>query len=240
MSKFNDYDYANKYADVLKDIDDMAKEVPAVRVLSKNFESPMFKVLKKITNLRNQNRWAVRSYRVDCSVLGHSFDTGVFAYLISLYTGKDEKAAAKIFFEGIWHDVPETWTKDIPSPTKDAYSGFREASEEFEIECLQKYLYNAFEYDYLRNSIKSIMLEEAENKENKKLLKNADYLSADSECWRQLVAGSNDRYFRDKVLLGDLDKITQDPDTYITGIFRELLDYYVSETKQLHLIGSIV
>lgn len=49
--------------------------------------------------------------------------------------------------------------------------------------------------DYMRDALKSVMMEDAENISYKKALKAADYLSADSECYRNLLSGSRDIYF---------------------------------------------
>src|SRR5699024_6542242 len=107
-------------------------DVPGVE----DFSDPngeLFKLLLKISKLRNQNRWAVQSYLVNCSVLGHLFDTGVFAYFIGLeqFEG-NEKTATKMFHMGIFHDLAEVWTSDVPSPIKDRIPGFRPATEEYE------------------------------------------------------------------------------------------------------------
>lgn len=231
--KFNRNDYANKYAEIVSSIKDMEAKIPAVKGFINSSE---YEILRKISSLRNQNRWALRSYRVDCSVLGHLFDTAVFAYLIALNNGMNEKMAAKMFFIGIWHDIAEAWTKDIPSPTKDAFEGFREASEEFEVECLNKYVYQMVD-EFLGNAIKEVMLEEEAAKDFKALIKAADYLSADSECYRQLVAGTRDKYFRDRVLWGDLKKIEENPNTFIAGGLKELLKFWVDETRDVKMLG---
>lgn len=230
-SKFDTTEFAKKYAEIVNSIEETIKSMPeAARIADQN--SPEFKLIRKISTLRNQNRWAVRSYRVNCSVLGHLFDTAVFAYIIALNFGLDEDVAAKMFFIGIWHDIAEAWTKDIPSPTKDAFVGFRDASEEFELECLQKYIYDLVA-PHIRDAIKAVMLEEAANKEYKALMKAADYLSADSECWRQLVAGSRDEYFRN-VLLSDYEKANI---LYIIGALKELMVFWYSQAKLLILFS---
>ena len=90
----------------------------------------IFKILAKISKLRNQNRWAITCYSVKCSVLGHLFDTGVFAYFMSLELDpEDEKIATEMFLMGIYHDIAETWTTDVPSPIKDRVAGLRKGTE---------------------------------------------------------------------------------------------------------------
>lgn len=167
-------------------------------------ESSAFKAIKTISHLRNQNRWAAYSYRTDCSVLGHLFDTAIFSYLISLEEGYTEEIASKNFFIGIFHDVPETFTMDIPSPIKDGIPGFRKLSEAFELMMMEEKLYPSFP-KYVQKAIKDVMLEEEQNTTQRSLIKGADYMSAATEIWRQACSGSRDSEFY-KAVKGQLKK----------------------------------
>ena len=114
-------------------------DVPGVALFTRKFSRP-FKLLKEVSKLRNQVRWATCSYTTECSVLGHLFDTAVFAYLNAIDEGLDEEVATKLFFMGIYHDIAETWTKDIPSPIKDKIEGFRKATETYELRMIKKHI----------------------------------------------------------------------------------------------------
>lgn len=174
-------------------------EIPGVSEFS-DTESSISKLLQSLSKLRNQTRWATFSHNVECSVLGHLFDTAVFAYLIALEESNfDEKYATKMFFMGIFHDVAEVWTKDIPSPIKNRIAGFRTATEKYELQKLEKHMYSKVP-DYLQTALKSVMMEDEANWIYKKRLKAADYLSADSECYRNLLSGSRDTYFCDAII----------------------------------------
>lgn len=173
---------------------DSYKDIPGVDEMS-DVKGSVFKVLSKISKLRNQNRWAVTCYSVKCSVLGHLFDTGIFAYLMSLELNpKDEQLATDIFFMGIYHDIAETWTTDVPSPIKDRVKGLREGTEKFELHMIEQKLYSQVP-EFLKGKIQKAMFEDEINAVHKRLIKGADYLSADSECWRQYVAGSREFEF---------------------------------------------
>lgn len=226
IEKVEKEQYNRKYVELYQKIDNSG-----LTRANDWIQGNMYELLKKISSLRNQNRWAVRSYRVNCSVLGHLFDTAVYAFFMALYNGKTQAEAARMFFMGIWHDIPEAWTKDIPSPTKDAFDGFREASEQFELECVDKEIYKKI--PNYSEAIQSVMMEDEANQADKKLLKRADYLSADSECYRQLVAGSSDEYFREHVIIADyIDALSNESDP-----FYELVKYYWSKVKNLDLMG---
>lgn len=158
-----------------------------------------FETIKHVSHLRNQNRWAAYSYQVDCSVLGHLFDTAVFAYFMSLERGYSEEVATNNFFMGIFHDVPEAFTMDIPSPIKDKITGFRELTEAYELRMMEEKFYPSFSKT-VQKALKEIMFEDKKNMEMKSLMKGADYMSAVSEIWRQAAAGSRDPELYDALL----------------------------------------
>jgi len=191
------YDFT-KIREIEKSIDEF-KDIPGVTEFA-NPDSKYFKIIQKISTLRNQNRWATCSYNVDCSVLGHLFDAAIWAYLIALdESSGDETYATKMFFMGIFHDVAEVWTKDIPSPIKDRIDKFRAATEKYELKMLEENLYSQVP-DFMKMALKEVMMEDEVNAGYKKTLKDADYLSADSECYRNLLSGTRDLYFADAII----------------------------------------
>ena len=188
---------------------------------------------RRISRLRNANRWAAFPYIVDCNVLGHLFDTAVFAYFIGLEKfNYDEKLAAKMYFMGIFHDIAEAWTTDIPSDIKDRIPGFREATEYFEDWMLETYLYKVIP-DFLELKIKDVMFEDRANLPYKKLMKGADYLSADSECWRQYVAGSRESYFLTSAVQGFDKQLYDGRKAELPPIARELHDTILAYCKDV-------
>lgn len=177
-------EYGTNYQEI---INSMIKysNIPCFDKLS-DTKGDYFKVFKEISKLRNQNRWAAYSYNVECSVLGHLFDTAIFAYLMAIEKGEKERKAAQYFFMGIFHDVPEAFTRDIPSPIKDKIPGFRELTEQYEMKMMEQEVYPYVSED-VEIALKKVMMEDKENAEFKPLLKGADYLSATSEIWRQYM-----------------------------------------------------
>lgn len=195
--------------------------------------SNVFMACRRISRLRNANRWAAFPYIVDCNVLGHLFDTAVFAYFIGLEKfNYDEKLAAKMYFMGIFHDIAEAWTTDIPSDIKDRIPGFREATEYFEDWMLETYLYKVIP-DFLELKIKDVMFEDRANLPYKKLMKGADYLSADSECWRQYVAGSRESYFLTSAVQGFDKQLYDGRKAELPPIARELHDTILAYCKDV-------
>ena len=77
------------------------------------------------------------------------------------------------------------------------------------------------------------MFEDPSNFKYKKLVKGADYLSADSECWRQYKAGSRDEYFLNAI--HRRKKAIDAGDVLLTPVCRELYNYFVEYAENLNL-----
>lgn len=204
-------------------------DIPGVKEFS-NPESKLFKLIRKFMKLRYQDRWQTRIRNQGCPVLRHLFDTAVCAYFMHLELHPDDElTATKMFFMGIFHDVAEAWTKDIPSPVKDRIKGFRKATEEYEQQEVEENFYNVLP-NYLVRAVKEVMMEDEQNAHHKRFLKGADYISADMECWRLFRAGSKDEYYADV-----FQRRTEDlasGKSFITPLFKELFDEFVEEIKQ--------
>ena len=185
-------DYQERYNEVVNEMRKY-RDIYGFNTLS-DPEGDYFEVFKDFSKLRNQNRWAAYYYLVDCSVLGHLFDTAIFAYLMALENGESEDVATKCFFMGIFHDIPEAFTKDIPSPVKDKIPNFRSLTEQYELKMMEKHVYPKVSPE-VREALQDVMFETDENIRFKRLMKGADYMSAVSELSRQTIAGSRDRGF---------------------------------------------
>ncbi len=209
----------------LKEVRECLEEFEDIKAVKEILDdnNPVFKIIQKISSkLRNSNRWAGHSCTINNSVLGHLFDTAVFAYFIALeqFNGNEE-LATKFFFMGIFHDGAETWTTDVPSDLKDYIVGFREATELLEEMMVEENLYEMIP-DFLRAKIKEVMYEEGDNLKYKTLMKGADYLSADSECCRQYIGGSRDPYFLGNAIKGFDNLLITGYMAKLTPIAREL------------------
>lgn len=198
--------FAKKYQEVQ---DSMQKYmlIPGVAEIADE-DGRIFEMLKKVSRLRSQIRWKEQAGRTtEFSVLEHLYDTALFAWLMALDKEPgDEATATKFFFMGIWHDVAETWTTDIPSPTKSKIKGLRAKSEDLELQYMEEHVYRALP-NFLAKKVREVVFEDESNKEHKALMKGADYLSADRECYQMYLCGSLDRYF-----LGAIEGLSESVD----------------------------
>lgn len=224
--------YLRKSQEISKALQPYYATVPGLEYVADS-NGQIFQVLQVISHLRNRTRWAAHSYIIECSVLGHLFDTGVFAYIMALeQKNHDEEYAAKMFWMGIFHDVAEVWTSDIPSPIKDRITGFRRATELYEQEKLDLEFYSKLP-PFAVSKLQKLLTEIDKNEQTHRLIKGADYLSADSECWRQYVAGSRDPYFR-----GAINRRTvkiDNREVILTPECKKLFEYFLGYARGLNL-----
>lgn len=188
-------DYLHKKEEIEKDLIKFS-DLPGYEMLI----SPKYlDIFHSLSKLRNRIRWAKHPNIVSCSVLGHLFDVAIFSYLMALEVEPyNEELATRYFFMGIFHDFPETFTGDMPSPIKDALPGLRQATEKFENQAMEENVYSKLSR-HMATALRAVMLEDEANAHFKAFLKLADHLSAYVECWRELDAGSHHAYYKNVI-----------------------------------------
>ncbi len=93
---------------------------------------PLRDFLDLCGQLRFQRRWADTPRLPATSVLGHMLLVAVLSYLNVLDLGPNPRRARNAFLGGLFHDLPETLTRDISSPVKNAVEGLDELIKEYE------------------------------------------------------------------------------------------------------------
>jgi len=168
-------------------------------------------------NMRNVVRWKMRAPLRTHTILGHSFDVGILNYLLVLSENEEDIALAEQgFYVGLYHDVAELWTGDIPTPVKDGVPGLRKKTEELEVKVLKE---KVFPYlpDWMTGTFESWCLEMIPE-ELKDIFKVGDELDAIIEAASQVLCGSSDEYFSTVV-----EKYTKNPASpVLEGIFNKL------------------
>ncbi len=91
-------------------------------------------LVKMFGQMRFQVRWAQLHREPQTSVLGHSFYVGVLSYFFSLLSDACPKRIYNNFFTGIFHDLPEVFTRDVISPLKTNIPGLGNLLKEIEHE----------------------------------------------------------------------------------------------------------
>lgn len=203
-------------------------DIPGVEEFS-NPHGVYFQMFLTFSKLRTQPRWSVQPYDKSCIDFGHLYSTAVLGYLSTLeYTNGNEESATQIFKEGLVHDIPEVWTTDIPSPVKRKIPGFRDALKIYENRCLQENVYSKLP-EYLSECFRSIM-DVDETSLNFQLLKGADYLSADIECYIIYISGCRHPYMHKSAILG-FDNDLKEKDYILSKSCKRLHDRIKELTK---------
>ena len=124
-----------------------------------------FQLLLKIEQLRFQTRWNQTPRVPKTSVLGHSFFVAVLTLLLCREAGvaMGEGRLYCDFFCALFHDLPESVTRDIISPVKRATRGMPAIVKEIEDKIVAKELLPYME-DFYKNEILYFTQNEFENR----------------------------------------------------------------------------
>ena len=101
-----------------------------------------FDFLLKIEQLRFQTRWNQTPRVPATSVLGHCFFVAIMTLLLGRETNPDmcERRVVNNYFSALFHDLPESVTRDIISPVKQATDALPNIVKKIEDEIVNKEL----------------------------------------------------------------------------------------------------
>ena len=113
-----------------------------------------FDFLMKIEQLRFQTRWNQTPRVPATSVLGHCFYVAIMTMLLGRESNPDmcKRRIINNFFSALFHDLPESVTRDIISPVKQATDGLPEIVKKIEDEIVAKELVPLME-DFFRDEL---------------------------------------------------------------------------------------
>lgn len=96
------------------------------------------KLIDLFGRLRFQIRWAQTPRIPTTTVLGHMLVVAIFSYFYSYSIDACEQRIINNFYTSLFHDLPETLTKDIISPIKRSIKGLEELILEIEIKKVEQ------------------------------------------------------------------------------------------------------
>jgi putative hydrolase of HD superfamily len=88
--------------------------------------------------LRYQGRWSHLHISPRTSVLGHSMFVATISYLFSIEAGTCEQQRVNNFMLGLFHDLPETQTRDVRGPLKKKLPVLEDTLKELSNELLER------------------------------------------------------------------------------------------------------
>ncbi|MFP4642827.1 MAG: HD domain-containing protein [Spirochaetales bacterium] len=104
-------------------------------------ELDLFRVISVTDRLRYQTRWSRTPRIPETAVLGHSLMVATFALLLTEQRAPCHARRYNNFFAGLFHDLPESVTRDIVAPTKTATPGLPEIVRKIEDETVAEEIY---------------------------------------------------------------------------------------------------
>lgn len=126
--------------------------------------------------LRFQKRWAQTERIPETAVLGHMLVVAIFGYFYSLKVGACDKRLENNFYCALFHDLPESLTRDIISPVKYGIDGLNEIISEYEMRLIEDkilpYVPQSFRADFsyilgVRDDNGTLKKDEFENRINR-------------------------------------------------------------------------
>lgn len=100
--------------------------------------SKLNKLIDLCGRLRFQRRWAQTQRIPQTNVLGHMLVVAIFSYFYSLEVGACDKRLENNFYCALFHDLPESLTRDIISPVKYGVKGLDDIISEYEMRLIDE------------------------------------------------------------------------------------------------------
>ena len=101
----------------------------------------LYELMEVVDRLRYQTRWSQTPRIPSTSVLGHSMFVALISLFLSVHVDAAPRRVFNNFFGGLFHDLPESVTRDIVAPTKRATPDLPEVIKEIEQEIVNEELY---------------------------------------------------------------------------------------------------
>jgi len=136
------------------------------------------KYLSHIRRLSHSIRWNQQKRIFPISVMSHLVVITFISYVIWMIENNNwsKLDILDLMFRWLYHDIPETMTWDIITPTKKAVSWFEDVLEKVEMDMMNDYFFHYVWEDY-KNEVYKYMLKPFDDK-NWEIVKYADILSA--------------------------------------------------------------
>lgn len=96
------------------------------------------KIIDLSGRLRFQKRWAQTPRIPETTVLGHMLVVAIFGYFYLLEVKACEKRLEFSFYCALFHDLPESLTRDIISPVKYGINGLEKIISEYEMRLIDE------------------------------------------------------------------------------------------------------
>lgn len=145
------YPNVSNYEEIKSKLDEELEDyldILAVQKISLN--QKLAKVIDLSGRLRFQKRWAQTPRIPETSVLGHMLVVAVLSYFYCLNIKACNTRFINNFFCALFHDLPESLTRDIITPVKYGIDGLSEIISDYELKLIDEKI-----LPYVPNNIRS-------------------------------------------------------------------------------------
>lgn len=169
--------------------------------------------------MKHIERWGIMHSLIPDHLSTHSLEVGYIAHALALIGNKIYNKSydvEKIAVKAIYHDVPEIFTGDIPTPVKyfsDETKRAYDACEGASIKKLMEMLPVEFRCDYIG------LFEHTD--EEKMLIKAADRISAYLKCLEEKNCGNREFDIAGERLIGSIKEMKCEEADYFLDNFLE-------------------
>lgn len=157
-------------------------------ILEKNMKHHFFALASRTKYI---HRWALMRNTTEETLSQHSYEVATLSHALAVIGNKrfsKQYDASRAALLGLYHDVPEIITGDMPTPIKYFNGEMREAYSVVERHA-GKTLLSMLPED-LRGEYESLLLDQDADTELHKIVKAADKLSAYIKCVEERKAGN--------------------------------------------------
>lgn len=138
-------------------------------------------------------RWALMRNVTDENIAEHSLQVAMVAHFMALaenrLTGSDINAG-EVALAAMYHDAPEVFTGDLPTPVKYQNSDIASAYKNLEKMAEEK-LVNMLPEEF-RETYRSIVVAERMDERTRRIVKDADTMCAYIKCMSEIKAGNSE------------------------------------------------
>jgi len=145
-------------------------------------------ILKRLRPMVHSWRWNLRYRHLRTSVADHSFYVVFVTLILAKLMGMEKSRLSETLMKALFHDVPESFTGDIISPTKRRVEGFEDVLKHVEKKILEEKL-----IPLIPDELKERVLDSCLNPftgESGRLVRSADLFAGIKECDFEISTGN--------------------------------------------------
>jgi len=187
-----------------------------------------------LSRMKFIQRWGLMRNTTVENIQEHSLQVGMIAHGLAVirntYFG-GELDSGKVALLGMYHEVSEIFTGDLPTPIKYFNPQIRDVYKDIE-GMAQKKMYNMLP-DKLKDCYLNLLINQDEDAELWQIVKAADKISAYLKCVEEIKAGNQEFSVAFKMIKQELEESNLSEVKYFMEVFVPSFSLSLDELNQL-------